>query len=514
MVSAVQRKAGKQEKIDKDEEVDDNKTLDLDDNNGKPSDDKEFVKPVWNKDKDDNNKPLEGVQGTVYSFFTTNVHVKFALLIAILSFATRFYKLHLPEKVCWDETHFGKHANYYIKRTFFFDLHPPLGKMLLALAGILTGYDGNHPFTNPGEAFGDAHYLGMRSLCAFFGACVPVLAYGIMLNLQFSTEAAILCGLLLTFDNGLTTLSRYILLDMPLIFFIVGSVYCYTKFYTLRNRPFEFVWWMWLACTGSFLACAFGVKWVGAFVIAFIGLSTIKELWDIFGDQSISLNKVTRHFMARVVCLILLPIALYLSFFAVHFAVLDTTGPGDGFMSSLFQSTLVGNNLYDAENPIAVAYNSEVTVKQLRPTGALLHSHADRYPGEDESRQQVTTYSFKDDNNRWMIGYPYGVNIDTDTPNFVKHGDVIRMIHIPTSRYLQSDDTPAPITTEHKRVACNGHHPNLQDEHQLWRVELDGLDEVDPEKVAQDTSDKYRLSLLTTKFRLIHTHSGCALTNN
>nr|CAI5818079.1 unnamed protein product [Callosobruchus analis] len=50
-------------------------------------------------------------------------------IICLLTVCTRFYKVHEPDHVCWDETHFGKMGSWYINRTFFFDVHPPLGKV-------------------------------------------------------------------------------------------------------------------------------------------------------------------------------------------------------------------------------------------------------------------------------------------------------------------------------------------------------------------------------------------------
>ena len=42
----------------------------------------------------------------------------------------------------------------------------------------------------------------------------------------------------------------------------------------------------------------------------------------------------TKHFLARVVCLIIIPVGFYMAMFQIHFMCLVNPGEGDGFMSS------------------------------------------------------------------------------------------------------------------------------------------------------------------------------------
>ncbi|XP_047287274.1 protein O-mannosyl-transferase 2 isoform X9 [Homo sapiens] len=121
-------------------------------------------------------------------------------LVTLLSFATRFHRLDEPPHICWDETHFGKMGSYYINRTFFFDVHPPLGKMLIGLAGYLSGYDGTFLFQKPGDKYEHHSYMGMRGFCAFLGSWLVPFAYLTVLDLSKSLSAALLTAALLTFD--------------------------------------------------------------------------------------------------------------------------------------------------------------------------------------------------------------------------------------------------------------------------------------------------------------------------
>ncbi|XP_045418732.1 protein O-mannosyl-transferase 2 isoform X2 [Lemur catta] len=402
----------------------------------------------------------------------------------------------------WDETHFGKMGSYYINRTFFFDVHPPLGKMLIGLAGYLSGYDGTFLFQKPGDKYEHHSYMGMRGFCAFLGSWLIPFAYLTVLDLSKSLPAALLTAALLTFDTGCLTLSQYILLDPILMFFIMAAMLSMVKYNSCADRPFSAPWWFWLSLTGISLAGALGVKFVGLFIILQVGLNTISDLWHLLGDLSLSLVTVGKHLTARILCLIVLPLALYTATFAVHFMVLSKSGPGDGFFSSAFQSRLSGNNLHNASIPEHLAYGSVITVKNLRMAIGYLHSHRHLYPeGIGARQQQVTTYLHKDYNNLWIIK-KHNTNSDPLDPSFpvefVRHGDIIRLEHKETSRNLHSHYHEAPLTRKHYQVTGYGIN-GTGDSNDFWRIEV--------------VNRKFgnRIKVLRSRIRFIHLVTGCVL---
>lgn len=68
-------------------------------------------------------------------------------------------------------------GSWYINRTFFFDVHPPLGKMLIAAAGKLTGYDGLYPFEKPADKYNGTSYEGMRIVRLKITYCFLVFSF-------------------------------------------------------------------------------------------------------------------------------------------------------------------------------------------------------------------------------------------------------------------------------------------------------------------------------------------------
>ncbi|KAJ1974170.1 hypothetical protein H4R34_004818 [Dimargaris verticillata] len=442
------------------------------------------------------------------------------IILAVVTLVAAYYRLwdlSNPARVVFDEVHFGKYAGKYINGTFFFDVHPPLAKMMFAATGKLAGYDGRFDFKNIGLDYLAAHvpYIGMRLMPAVLGLLTIPICYLTVKQSGYSTEAAVLGSILVTFENALITQSRLILLDSPLIFFTTFTILTWTNFGRHLHQPFTKWWWIWMTLSGVGMGLTLSCKWVGLFLVASVGVATLKQLWDLITDLNVSPVNFIRQFAARAMCLIVLPLAVYVFFFQIHFMVLSRNGSGSTFFSPEFQATLRGGNAVGA-TPRDVYYGGEVVLRHDATTKGLLHSHPHVYP-DGSKQQQITLYPHRDDNNWWTITKaPPRKNttkMTTETDVYglepVRHRDIVRLLHTKTDRRLHSHDLRGPLSQAdyENEVSGYGWKGFAGDTNDDWRVEIIDYDSSIPES-------KTQLMALRTKFRLVHVNRDCALFSN
>ncbi|RLV95618.1 Dolichyl-phosphate-mannose--protein mannosyltransferase 4 [Spathaspora sp. JA1] len=425
----------------------------------------------------------------------------------------RFQKLGTPSQVVFDEVHFGKFASFYLEGTYFFDLHPPFAKLLIAFVGWLVGYNGKFKFDSIGDSYitNSVPYLAYRSLSAIQGTVTIPIIFLTMKTLGFSVGACVMSSIIVCFDNAHVTDSRLILLDATLNLTVAMAIYCYAKFSTFRKQPFTQNWWTWLFATGISLSLVISTKYVGVLTYVTIGIAVLHELWSLLDyKRGLSLEEVAKHFFARFFALILVPFCLYLYWFYVHFAVLNKSGTGDNFMSSEFQEILL-------ESPMAkfsknVKYCDQVTIKH-KDTEAFLHSHEYDYPlryedGRVSSKTRqvnaVVDTGEEDVNNQWEI-VPIG---DHKKGQDVYTNDIIRFRHVGTGGYLLTHDVASPLKPTHEEftLAFDEEEGTKKYNQTLFR-----LRNFHPSSAAKKQNQRKRVSTRATNMKIVHMDTVVAM---
>ena len=133
------------------------------------------------------------------------------LVMAVVALAAgvwgRVWNLSFPPQKMWDEIYFPVMANKYLRGVEFFDLHPPLGKFIIALSIALFG---NTPFA-------------WRLTPAIFGIVLIALAGAIGWYLFRERVAVPLLVLLFAGETILIVHSRTGVMDIFLVFFVVAT---------------------------------------------------------------------------------------------------------------------------------------------------------------------------------------------------------------------------------------------------------------------------------------------------
>ena len=135
-------------------------------------------------------------------------------LVFIATFAlgigwfARLYHLGLPPRMIWDEIYFPVFARDYLQGAPFFDLHPPLGKFIIA-GGVAI--------------FGDTP-IGWRAMPALFGCAMVPLGASLGWCYFKGRVGALLLATFIAGETMLIVYSRTGLMDGILVFFMLGTL--------------------------------------------------------------------------------------------------------------------------------------------------------------------------------------------------------------------------------------------------------------------------------------------------
>ncbi|KAH3676061.1 hypothetical protein WICMUC_002358 [Wickerhamomyces mucosus] len=433
------------------------------------------------------------------------------LIYTALALFVRISGINASHKVVWDEAHFGKFGSYYIKHEFYHDVHPPLGKMLIGLSEWLANFDGDFDFASGSIYPSKVNFTYMRIFNALFSVAVTPVAYFAAKSLGLRVITVHLITLMITLESTYIALGKFILLDSILLFFTATTFLSFVQTHRLKEEKKEFStgWYIWFLLTGISIGCVCSTKWVGLFVTALVGLYTLHELVEKFFQEDFKWDKYAKHWVVRVLNLIVIPFLIYLLSFKAHFALLYKSGTGDASTSSLFQVNLEGNKILSS--PRDVLYGSEITIRSQGLSPNLLHSHVQIYP-EGSNQQQITGYGHSDGNNDWIVKYSRRSGLKLNDPSSehgpVKDGDIIRLSHKFTNVNLHSHEIQAHVSRNHREVAGYGSE-QIGDSKDDWVVEI--VEQVASQNKTYPKEDNTIIHPLSTSFRLRHADLGCYL---
>ncbi len=244
------------------------------------------------------------------------------LVLTALSFLTRGWHLFTPRGKVFDEIHFERYAAAYFSGRYYVDVHPPLGKLLYALTAWLLRV----PEAQLASGVSIPH---LRVLPALLGALVIPTFWLMLRRLGATRKVAAFGAALLLLDNALLDESRFVFMDIVLVWAGLAAV---TAFLVARARQGR-ARWGWLASAAVLAGASVSIKWTGLSALGLIGGAWLVDAWRARAHAPL------RRLAGEATLLAMIPGTVYIASFAVHFALLPNAGAGVELMSPAFAAT-------------------------------------------------------------------------------------------------------------------------------------------------------------------------------
>jgi len=268
------------------------------------------------------------------------------VLLAVAAGILRISRLSSPNAVVYDEYHYGKFLNWTLTHRFFFDVNPPLSKLVLSGIAYLAGYDpAAFAYGNIGEEYPTAAMAWAARLpSAIFGTLAVPLLYRVCRQLRLSRAASTLGASFGLFDTLSVVQSRLIMPEALLVFLCEASFYCALVFWdakrvaaarkkagTLRALDVAHVV-IYMGLTATWAGLALATRWT-SFATPMLILAVSAFGVPPFLPAPVSVWELLSLFVVLVVA--------YFMSFGAFFEVVPLSGEGNAFMSADFQQCLM-----------------------------------------------------------------------------------------------------------------------------------------------------------------------------
>jgi dolichyl-phosphate-mannose-protein mannosyltransferase len=276
------------------------------------------------------------------------------LLLICLSGFIYIINLDNPMGSYWDETYHISSAQKYRDGVYFNEIHPPLGKLLIALGEEMLGL--NNELDTSGfvtvdkiEEFPEGYrFLGVRLFPALIAMLSPIVFFFIAYHILKKVGIALALTSLYLFNNALVLHFRGAMLDGIQMFFVLIAL---LGFFKVISNPQKPILWLIVMSIGTGLAVATKIN---SLILAIFWLGVLVEMmwvrWKTLKyDKSIKLNKPFILYMLKPLVAVgsasLISLMLFVSVFAIHYSLFTTVKEQYTAPQSLIQRIGGGLNL-------------------------------------------------------------------------------------------------------------------------------------------------------------------------
>lgn len=299
------------------------------------------------------------------------------VILAILSFTLHFAYLSYPAQTVFDEVHYGRYVTSYLNNQYFFDNHPPLGKLIITGWAKLAGLKENFDFSNIGNAGSGQMFFALRFMPALFGSIFVLLFSYLAYLITRSKKTALIAGFLILADNAFLVQSKFIFIDIFLLFF--GALALCFFFLYQREKSFSKKWYFLLVLAGISAGLAASVKWTGLAALGIIAITLIAKIFIpsftkwLTPSASTGKQNYNQYIKEGIISLAVLIIAIftvYAATFAVHFKLIAKPEASETFGNAGYNEKVAGKQatFWEKFNELNTAmFNSHKDLKATHP---------------------------------------------------------------------------------------------------------------------------------------------------